>query len=119
MRDEGLYLDDILEAAESIQRFVYEVSEEDFLSNDLIKSAVLQKLGIIGEAATHVSEQIKQKYPQVNWKSMKGLRNIAVHAYFSIKWDLVWQTVQTDIEPLKREIAEMIENDFPLPSEDK
>lgn len=116
MRDEGLYLDDILEAAKSIQEFVSGLGEEEFLNDELVKSAVLQKLGVLGEAAGNISEATKRKYPSVEWKSMKGLRNIAVHAYFSIKWDLVWKTIHTEIEPLKTQIFEIIEADFPLPN---
>ncbi len=116
MRDEGLYLDDLLEAADSIQRFVSGLKEEDFLNNDLVKSAVIQKLGVIGEAAAHISDQTKIKYPKIKWKSMKGLRNIAVHAYFSINWNTVWKTVQTEIGLLKAEIAEIIRADFPFPN---
>lgn len=95
MRDEGLYLDDIVEAVDHIQQFVSGLSREDFLASELIKSAVLQKLSIIGESSSKISTKIKVQYPQIDWAAMKGLRNIAVHAYFDINWQTVWDTRMT------------------------
>ena len=55
MRPERLYINDILEAADAIERFIEGVSEGDFIGNDLLRSAVLQKLSVIGEAASRLS----------------------------------------------------------------
>ena len=72
MRDEKLYLIDMVQAADAVERFLDGVSESDFVSNELVQSAVVNKLGIIGEAAAHISENIKNKYPNVVWKSVTG-----------------------------------------------
>lgn len=117
MRDEGLSLDDILDAAESIRRFLGSVSKEEFLGNDLLQSAVLQKLTVIGEAAARVSESTRSRYPEVNWRSIVGFRNIAVHVYYELDWQVVWETATTQVNVLSTQVAEIIENDFPLPDD--
>ncbi len=117
MRDEALYLDDILEAGQQLQRFLNGVREEKFLEDDLLQSAVLQKLTVIGEAAARVSEATKIRYPQINWKSIVGFRNIAVHVYYELDWKIVWKTATSQIETLSTRVAEIIENDFPMPDE--
>jgi uncharacterized protein with HEPN domain len=81
MRPERLYLNDIIEAADSIQGFLDGIQESEFLSNDLIRSAVLQKLTVIGEAAARLPEELCQRYPEIPWRGIAGFRNIAIHAY--------------------------------------
>jgi len=115
MRDEGLYLDDILEAAESIKQFTGNLKKEDFLESDLVQSAILQKLTVIGEAAARITEETRSSYPQIQWRSITGLRNIAVHVYYTVDWNMIWEIVQSNIPQLKTQIAEIIAKDFPLP----
>ena len=85
MRRERLYLPDIIEAADAIALFVSECSDEDaFQDNELVKSAVLQKLTVIGEAATRLGEDFKARHAQVPWADIIGLGNKAVHTYFAV-----------------------------------
>lgn len=114
MRDEGLYLDDILEAARAIRQFLSDVTLDEFLDSDLLQSAVVQKLTIIGEAATRLSDSTREKYPEIKWRSIKGFRNIAVHVYYELDWDLVWETATVQVEELAPQIATIIEHDFPM-----
>lgn len=114
MRDEGLYLDDMIEAAESIRLFLNGVDEDDFLDSDLLQSAVLQKLTVIGEAASRISDSTRSRYPEINWRSIKGFRNIAVHVYYELDWELVWKTAMTQVPPLSMQITQIIEADFPI-----
>ena len=90
MRREELYLTDIVEAADAIQRFLVDVGQNTFLRNELLQSAVLQKLMIIGEAASRLSKEFRDKHPEIEWEDIIGFRNIAVHAYFAVEWSIVW-----------------------------
>ncbi len=65
MRDYSLYLKDILEALQAIEKFVENMDFEDFQKNDIISSAVIRKFEIIGEATKGLPETIRNKYPQV------------------------------------------------------
>jgi uncharacterized protein with HEPN domain len=89
MQREELYLQDIIKAVGAIQRFLNKMQKEDFLESELVQSAVLQKLAIIGEASSQISDEVKSRYCEIPWKQIIGFRNIAVHAYFSINWEIV------------------------------
>ncbi len=80
MRRERLYLGDILEAADAIAQFVAGLTERSFLESDLVRSAVVQKLTIIGEAAAKLPVELKQRHAEVPWADVIAFRNILVHA---------------------------------------
>lgn len=75
MRDTKLYLIDILEAMDAIERFVTGLDFEAFKNDDLRASAVIRKFEIIGEAAKNIPETIKQRYDSIHWKGMAGMRD--------------------------------------------
>ena len=89
MRHESLYLTDIVEAADHIAEFIAGTDFQEFQKSELLRSAVVQKLAVIGEAAARVSEDLKTRHPQVPWPQIVAFRNILVHAYFGIDWDIV------------------------------
>ncbi len=108
MRPDRLYLLDIEEAALAIGRFLEGIDEGAFLSDELIQSAVLQKLTVIGEAAARVSTEVKLQHSAVEWPIIVGLRNIVVHAYFAVSWETIWETAQRDVPRLLKDIREVI-----------
>ncbi len=112
MRPEKLYLTDIIEAADAIERFVAGVDLTKFLGDELRQSAVLQKLIVIGEAVAQIPAEIRQRYPQVEWRKVVGLRNFAVHAYFSVSFPTVWVTATRDVPVLRKQVAEILEQEF-------
>jgi len=73
MRDPKLYLKDILEAMKSIDEFIKEIDFDSFQHNDLVTSAVIRKLEIIGEAVKNIPKTLKQNNPTVPWKIMGGI----------------------------------------------
>jgi uncharacterized protein with HEPN domain len=105
MRTDALYLADIGDAIDAIERFTANIDEARFLSDELIQSAVLQKLSVIGEAAARLSDTTRDALPGISWKEIIGFRNIAVHAYFSVDWGIVFVTVTDDLPTLKQGIA--------------
>ena len=113
MRLEELYLQDIVDSVNAIERFLKDVKEEDFLSNELLQSAVSYKLTIIGEASSHISDKVKKRHLQVDWKEIIGFRNFAVHVYFAVNQKIVWTTATEDTVVLKKQILEILQNDFP------
>lgn len=80
MRRESLYLTDIVEAAGYIAEFITGTDFRAFQESELLRSAVVQKLAIIGEAAARVSEELRSRHPQVPWPQTIAFRNILVHA---------------------------------------
>ncbi len=116
MRRDRLYLDDITEAAEAIGRFLTGVFEDAFLASDLLQSAVLQKLTIIGEAAARLSPEIKANAPHIPWADIVAFRNIAVHAYFSVQWSIVWVAATEEAPLLRSQVLDLIAKEEQGPS---
>jgi uncharacterized protein with HEPN domain len=113
MLTEELYLQDIVKSIADVERFLAGVEEPKFLKDEILQNAVLMKLVVIGEAATRVSDETRKRNPDVEWKSIIGFRNISVHAYFSVKWDIVWETATNDLEILHNQVLRILQNDFP------
>ncbi|MEE8329346.1 MAG: DUF86 domain-containing protein [Thermodesulfovibrionia bacterium] len=108
MRDYKLYLKDILDAFESIEKFVEDMSFEKFKEDDKTTSAVIRKFEIIGEATKQIPDEIKQKYSKVPWKEMAGMRDRLIHFYFGVDYNLVWATIKNRTPQVKSMIKEII-----------
>jgi len=108
MRTERLYVTDILDAADSIARFLEAIEREGFLSDELRQSAVLQKLIVIGEAASHISAETRAQHPEIEWQDVVSFRNFAVHEYFSVNWEIVWTTATLDVPLLRKQVAAIL-----------
>ena len=111
MRRDRLYLDDVVEAADAINGFLAGVAEEQFLASDLLQSAVLQKLTIIGEAAARLSPEFKASASDIPWSDIVAFRNIAVHAYFSVQWPIVWVAATDEASLLRTQVLALLSTD--------
>jgi uncharacterized protein with HEPN domain len=112
MRPEELYLLDIIEAAEAIERFCAPVTEVEFLVDELRQSAVLQKLIVIGEAASHLPADFRKRHNTIEWEDIIGFRNIAVHEYFAVLWEIVWNTAFLDVPGLHKKVQLILTDEF-------
>ncbi|MGI2323696.1 MULTISPECIES: HepT-like ribonuclease domain-containing protein [Methylococcus] len=101
------YLEHIQQAATDACGFVEGLSKDDFLADKRTQQAVIMSLIIIGEAATKVMEghaEFTQAHPEMPWRSMRGMRNRIAHGYFDINLDVVWETVQTALPDLLKQL---------------
>lgn len=83
---------------------------DSFVVDDKTTSAVIRKLGIIGESMMNVPDTIQEKYPQVPWKQMAGMRDKFIQTDFDIDYPHVWDTVRNLIPPLQPIIAQILED---------
>ena len=109
MRRERLYLDDIAEAAESVAGFIAGIDAEAFHDSDLLRSAVVHKLSVIGEAAARLSDDLTARNPHVPWPQIVGFRNIIIHAYFGIDWEIVWEIAKVRCPVLLEQVRLILE----------
>jgi uncharacterized protein with HEPN domain len=112
MRREELYLTDIVEAADSIRNFLSGIRRTKFLRDDLLRSAVLQKLSIIGEAASRLPLKFRTRHSEIEWADIIGFRNIAVHAYFSVDWSIIWVTAKKEVQELSQKVSEILAAEY-------
>ena len=109
-RNYNLYLNDILAAIKSIERFVEDMDFEKFVKDDKTSSAVIRKFEIIGEATKNIPDEIREKYPNIPWKEMAGMRDRLIHFYFGIKYELVWETIKKEIPKIKPLIKKILKD---------
>jgi len=108
-RDSKLYIKDILESINAIEKFVRGMSFDEFAKDDKTSSAVIRKFEIIGEATKNVPEEVKKKFPNIPWKEMAGFRDKLIHFYFGIKYELVWNTIKIELPRLKPELEKVLD----------
>ena len=103
MRDDRVYLLDILEAIERIEKYTAQ-GREAFEVNELIQTWVVHHIQIIGEATRKLSQDLRTRYSEVPWTQIMAMRNILVHDYFRIDLDEVWLVIEGDILVLKERV---------------
>jgi uncharacterized protein with HEPN domain len=105
------YLDHMQQAATDACSFIEGLSKDDFLADKRTQQAVIMSLIIVGEAATKVMDryaEFTESHLDVPWRSMRGMRNRIAHGYFEINLVLVWDTIQTALPELLKQLPAVI-----------
>lgn len=95
---------------EAIHKIEQCARDESFSSHDedLVEVWMIHHLQIIGEAASRVSNNLREKHPEVAWGGMIGMRHVLVHGYFETDKELVWRVIEQDIPVLKTQIGKIL-----------
>jgi len=104
---QGDYLEHIRQAATDACDDVEGMTKADFLADKRTQQAVIMNLIVIGEAATKLLQEhsdFTAQYPAIPWRNMKGMRNRIAHGYFEINLDVVWETTQTALPKLLKDM---------------
>ncbi|MBM3745122.1 MAG: DUF86 domain-containing protein [Acidobacteria bacterium] len=112
MRRDALYLRDILEAVHDLEEFASGLSAGTLAEARMARWAMVQRLTTIGEATARVSEEFRNRHPEIPWARITAFRNILVHAYFGIRWERVWEAAVEEAPALGRQIAHILESEF-------
>jgi uncharacterized protein with HEPN domain len=108
-REEKLRLVDMLETAERIMRHMEGVDVDAFMTDENLRDAVIYRLQIIGEAAYHISEPFKSRYPEVEWFKIQGLRHKIVHDYDTLDDETIHRIATEYVPPLVIQLKKIME----------
>lgn len=109
MRDDRERLLDMLEAIHKIEQIVFSEKYMERLQDDeLVEVWVIHHLQIIGEAASRLSKEFREKHTNVAWGGMIGMRHVLVHGYFETDAEIVWKVVEKDLPALKKQLERLL-----------
>ncbi|MEK6900364.1 MAG: DUF86 domain-containing protein [Nanoarchaeota archaeon] len=111
-KDPLVFIGHIKDAIEHIEKFTKEYTKEKFLLDELVQSAVVRQIEIIGEAAKNIPLLFRKKYQQIPWSDISGMRDKLIHQYFGVNLHRVWEVVRGDVPKLKKDILSILKKEM-------
>jgi uncharacterized protein with HEPN domain len=108
-RNSILFLEDISERIEKIQRYILDMSYEEFVKDDKTVSACIREIEVIGEATKQIPKEITDKFDDLPWSLMAKMRDKLIHWYFEIDEEIVWNVAKQKLPHIKVQIDNIIE----------
>lgn len=112
MNIDKVFLKHIIDSIDDIENSTKNLTKKEFKANKDIIDATIRRIEIIGEAVKNISDKLKKKYPDIEWKKIAGTRDILIHAYFSVDLELIWDIIQKDLKKLRRNVQDIITKEF-------
>jgi uncharacterized protein with HEPN domain len=106
-KDPQIHIIFVLECIQLIEEYVKDATLESFTSSPQLQDAVIRRIELIGEAVKNVPDHLKQKYPEIQWNRITGMRNILIHDYLGIDLKTTWQVTKREIPELKMKMLEI------------
>jgi uncharacterized protein with HEPN domain len=107
VKGDRLYLISIIESAERIMQYVKD-GRDAFLASSLVQDATIRNFETIGEAARHISVELRRAHPEIPWREVVGFRDVLIHDYLRVDVEEVWNIVESELPELKQKLAAIL-----------
>jgi uncharacterized protein with HEPN domain len=108
MKDDLIYIEHILNSIDRIQSYIYDMDQTAFYSDFITQDAVVRQLEIIGEATKRISQDFRNKNQDIPWTDIAGMRDVLIHDYIDVDFDIVWKTATESIPNLRDLLKRLI-----------
>lgn len=113
-RDEAWLLDMLISGRKALSHSAG-MDFASFQRNELVQLAVVHLIEIIGEAATHVSLELRNLHPEIPWNELAATRHRLIHGYFVVRLEKVWEVIQKDLPALMEQLTPLVPHEKPSP----
>jgi len=106
-----LYLEDMLLSIQRIEEYLGDLDFKGFKRTCIVVDAVIRNFEIIGEASKKIPKAIQEKYPEIPWRKMYGLRNLITHEYFGIDYEMIWEISKNSLPQNRTDLQNIIKKE--------
>ena len=106
-KDDLAFIEHILDSINAIEEFSKNMNKEKLTSDRLKQSAIVREIEIIGEAVKNISESLKNKHPEIEWKEIAGTRDKMIHHYFGVDINIIWDIIKINLPDLKENMLKI------------
>ena len=107
MKDDKLYLIHIWESIQRIESYAAE-GKATFLSSTMVQDAIIRNFEIIGEATKHLSPELRQSHPEIQWRGLAGFRDVLIHNYMGVDLVEVWNIIENELPQIRSSLKAVL-----------
>ena len=108
--DYRVYIRHMLDAIQAIEIYTRKITWSKFKKTPLLQDGVVRKLEIIGEPSKRIPSHIRNKYPDIDWRKVAGMRDVLIHDYLGVDLEIVWEVVENQLAALKRKLRKILKS---------